>query len=512
MAKSIYLANPKADFPTYFSAEVVHGWGLEPAICMAELTLPTVAAMIPDDFDVELCDENVSPVNLETHADIVAITGRVSQWQRMQTLAAEFRRRGKPVLIGGPFASLCPDMVRDHCDILVRGEIEEIADELFSDLKSSSWKQQYVGTRPSLDLTPIPRWDLYPNDRTLTASVQTSRGCPFECDFCDVIQYQGREQRHKPISNVLAELDVLYRLGYRSVFLADDNFTVARQRAKELLAALEHWNSRQVDGRVAFITQLSIDAARDDELLRMCAAAGLSHAFIGIETPNEASLRESKKPQNTGIDLVKQVDKFHRHGIMVIAGMITGFDSDGPDIFAGQYEFLMSAAIPIATLGALVAPPATPLHARLRSEGRLVANGSEIAAAPWTTNITPKLMTREELLHGIRWLANRIYEPPAFTERILRLIARNGENSSSQTAGGGRHTRRTQRPVEADALRVIRKIASLGPEESKMIYAIFGAVSKKPQVIEPVIATLLQYAQIRFMYEKGRLWEDNSPG
>jgi radical SAM superfamily enzyme YgiQ (UPF0313 family) len=385
--------------------------------------------------------------------------------------------------------------------------MEEIAEGFFADLRGLSWKQEYIGTKPGLDLSPPPRWEPYQNDRSLTAALQTSRGCPFDCEFCDVIQYLGRRQRHKPIARVLREIDNLYRLGYRSVFLADDNFTVVRQRAKELLAALKEWNERQVNGKVSFQTQLSIDAARDDELLRMCAEAGLLHVFIGIETPNEASLRESKKPQNTGIDLVEQVGRFFHHGIMVIGGMIVGFDSDGLDIFERQYDFAMSAAIPILTLGALVAPAATPLHERMRAEGRLTGDGSEIAAAPWATNILPKQMSREELFEGIRWLANRLYEPSAFAARVLDFIDRFGQRLDPRHTSREDYGLRTRRSVEADALQVIKRLTTLGAGESKMMYAIFGAISRKPQSLEPVAAALLQYAQIRFMYEKGRLWQ-----
>ena len=295
MSRSIYLVNPAADSPTYFSAEVVHGWGYGHAACLADLTISTVAALVPADFEVRLCDENVTPIDYDADADFVAITGKVSQWTRMQAIANEFRRRRKIVIIGGPFATLSPEVVRQRCDILVRGEIEEIAADIFSDLRARSWQPEYVGTRPALEHTPPPRWDLYPNERVLTGSVQTSRGCPFDCDFCDVIQYLGRRQRHKPVADVLFELDVLYQLGYRSVFLTDDNFTVVRNRAKELLAALSEWNERQQDGKVHFMTQLSIDAARDEELLRLCAEAGLRQAFIGIETwdPRHKGVLES---------------------------------------------------------------------------------------------------------------------------------------------------------------------------------------------------------------------------
>ena len=506
MGKSIYLVNTTADFPTYFGAEMVQGWGLAPATAFADLAIATVAAMVPDSFHVRLCDENVTPIDFDVDADFVAITGKVSQWTRMREVAREFRRRRKTVIIGGPFASLCPDVVAGHCDVLVRGEIEEIAPSLFSDLAGSGWKDEYVGTRPALDVSPPARWDLYPNDRALLGSVQTSRGCPFECEFCDVIEYLGRNQRHKPVANVLRELDDLYRLGYRSVFLADDNFTVVRRRAKELLVALREWNDRQVDGKVTFSTQLSIDSAKDDELLRLCAEAGLILAFIGIETPNEESLRESAKRQNMGVNLVDQIRKLYDHGIAVIAGMIVGFDHDGPDIFRRQYEFATAAALPVVTLGALVAPAATRLHDRIAKEGRLLADGSEVAALPWSTNIRPKLMTQDELLAGIRWLANKLYSPDAFAGRLLEFIGRVGERRDPKHRGG-ETAGSPRRSVDRDGREIMKKLIALGPAEAKMAYKVFGAVSRKPAAFDFVKPWMFQYAQIRYMYDRGQLWD-----
>lgn len=289
MSKSVYVINPRADFPTYWGAEMLKGWGFEGASAIADLACVTVAGLVPEGFEVRVCDENIGPVDWASQADFVAITGKVSQWGRMRAIARRFRKLGKTVIIGGPYASLCPDVVAEECDVIFRGELEEVAPELFSDLGASSWKDEYIGTVPSLDVGPLPRWDLYPNDRALIGSVQTSRGCPFECDFCDVIQYLGRRQRHKSIPRVLAELDQVYRLGYRTVFLVDDNFTSSRKRCKELLIALAEWNERQ-DEKTWFFTQLSIDAARDDELLLLLARAGLTYAFIGLETPNQESL------------------------------------------------------------------------------------------------------------------------------------------------------------------------------------------------------------------------------
>lgn len=509
MSKSIYIVNPAADAPSYYGAEMARGWGLQPATTIADLAAPTLAALVPEGFDIHLCDEHVDTVDLDLDVDYVALTGKVSQRLRMLELAAEFRRRGRTVLIGGPFASLCPEVIRPHCDVLVRGEIEEIAEGFFADLLDGTYKEDYEGTRPSLALSPPPRWDLYPTDRIVLGSVQTSRGCPFQCDFCDVIQYLGRKQRHKPIQNVLHELDELYRYGFRSIFLCDDNLTAARRYAKELLAALAEWNGRLREGKVTFSTQLSIDAAKDDELLRLAAEAGLISVFIGLETPNEESLRLARKRQNLGGSLYEQIQRFHDHGIMITGGMIVGFDGDGPDIFDRQYEFAMEAALPIVTLGALVAPAATPLHDRLEAEGRLVVDGSEVQAVPWSTNIVPRKMSRQELLAGVRALANRLYDPVAFTERMLRFISRMGKRLDPKHAESDFDAHRARRSVDRDGRAILQRLASLGEKESEMVYTLLGAVSRRPEAFDYVKPAIFHYAQIRYMYSQGQIWDEH---
>jgi hypothetical protein len=501
--RTLYLINPAPDIPTYFSAEVFRARGFRPATLMADLALPTVAALASPHLRVVLCDESIEPVDFDADADYIGITGKVSQRGRLRDIATEFRRRGATVVIGGPYASLDPDWVRPHCDILVRGEIEDIADELFADLAAGRPREEYMGGRVDLAASPVPRWDLYRNDRASMGTVQTSRGCPFECEFCDVIQYLGRKQRHKPISSVLAELDVLYQYGYRRVFIADDNFTAYRARARELLDALRDWNDRRPAGRVSFFTQVSIDAARDDDLLQACAAAGLTHVFIGIETPNEESLREAHKRQNLRIDLPTQIQRFLDHGIGVTAGMIVGFDADETDIFARQYEFAMSTAIPVFSLGALVAPVATPLHARLSAAGRLVADNAEVAAMPWSTNIVPARMSREQLLDGLRWLCNRIYEPAAFGERLVRQI----EFLGAENAERAQANQPAMRPIDSDSLTLLGNLTRLGPAESAMWARVRVALQKRPLATQYVIPTLLQYLQIRYMYESSGMWQ-----
>jgi hypothetical protein len=505
---SIYLVNPAADFPSYFGAEAYSAAGLPPRVSTADLAIATVAAMVPDGFGVTLCDEHVMPIDFDTPAEFVGITGKISQWSRMVVVASEFRKRGKVVLIGGPFASLDPETARPHCDILIRGEIEEIAPSLFQALIEGNWAKEYVGTRPDLSSSPIPRWDLYPNDRAIQGTVQTSRGCPFECEFCDVIEYLGRKQRHKSIDQVIDELNLLKSLGYRSAFLADDNFTVYRSRAKELLSSLRFWNSSQCGGQFRFSTQVSIDASADDELLHMCAEAGLVNIFIGIETPNEDSLRAAKKRQNLRKDLGREIQKFVDYGMVVQGGMIVGFDPDDVSIFSRQLEFAMSTAVPIYTLGLLTAPVATPLYRRLEQEGRLVSTGSQMAATPWSTNIVPKLMGQEELLEGIAWLCNSLYHATAFEERMIKLIQTFGR--ARRTKGGiGRLG--AKRPIGSDAwsmdvLQVISKIPRLGSAEAKMLANILSALKNNPEAT-PVVATpLVQYCQIRLMYEHGKIW------
>lgn len=505
MSKSIYLINPSSDFPTYFSAEVYAAHGFQPSTLIADLAIPTLAALTPKDFIVKLCDQNISPVDFNTDADYIGITGKITQRGQMISIAREFRRRGKVVLIGGPYASLSPECLRSECDILVQGEVENIAEQLFSDLRDSCWKPEYLGSTSDLSATLVPLWSAYPNHRAHTGTVQTSRGCPFECEFCDVIQYLGRKQRHKAPALVLAELDEVYRHGYRDVFLADDNFTVYRSRAKELLIALKEWNKSRTDGRVSFGTQVSIDCSKDSEMLRMCAEAGLTEVFIGIETPNELSLKEAKKRQNLGIDLKTQVQQFLDHGIAVTAGMIVGFDSDTPDIFERQYEFAMSLPVPVFSLGALVAPMATPLHARLANENRLLQSGSEVAAMPWSTNIVPKQMTHAELLEGVQRLCNRLYDPTAFGERIMHFI--DSINLQGIPGSTVRPSLGRGRNIQAESLELAGRFTRLGGKEKTTFVRILKALQRKPQAGAWALAMLAQYMQVRHMYERGGIWK-----
>ncbi len=501
---SLYLINPRSDYPAYYGAEVFGELGLPPAAFMADLAVATVAALAPADFQVEICEENVAPARLDVAADFIGITGKVSQRGRMLELAVEYRRRGRTVIVGGPYASLSPEVFRPHCDVLLRGELEPVAARLFADLRRGDYQYEYRGAPADLSEAPMPRWDLYPNDRTLQGSVQTGRGCPFRCDFCDTIQYVGRHPRHKPPQRVLAELDVLYRLGYRNVFLADDNLTAHRGRARELLAALADWNRAVPAGRVHFTTQISLDAASRPGLLEQCAGAGLTEAFVGIETPNITSLRESRKPQNLLDDPVRSVERFVKSGVGVIGGLMVGFDSDGPDIFEQQYEFVMQSPLPSVSVNALNAPPTTPLYERMRQEGRLLEDDeSDGPVNPWWTNMRPAQMTREELERGIRNLVSRLFRPDAFERRMRRFIELYPDTGPDPRSAGS-----PRRDVNLQGLSVVRALARLGPEEQGMMTRLSAAARLKPGTQRHLFANLFRYMQIRSIYRNASLLGD----
>lgn len=501
---SIYLINPKSDFPTYYGAEVLEAYGYKQGTLIADLVIPTVAAFVPDDFGVSICDETINPIDFNTDANFIGITGKVNQKCRMIEIANQFRAKGKIVIMGGSYASLSPDKVRDYCDVLVRGEIEDIAEGLFNDLRRGDFKTEYEGTKPSLENSPIPRWDLYPNHRAAVGCIQTSRGCPYRCEFCDVIVYLGRKQRQKPIDRILQELEVVYQHGYRTVFFSDDNFTIDRRHAKGLLTALKRWNQAHAEDPVRFRTQVSVDAANDDELLQLCAEAGLDQVFIGIESPNPDSMREVKKSQNVGIEMVQKIRKFYEYGIVLQCGMMVGFDADQKNIFQLQYDMATQSLGPYFTLGILVAPDATPLYARLKKENRLLEEAHAEAGSPWESNIIPKNMSKTELNHGVEWLCSKLYAPENFAFRflgMLDLLDRSNHplfNQKSQPIPTNH--------IMIDMVSVAMKVRKMGADEKAMWKAISERITEKPKCQELFVTMLFFYAQLRYLYEKGGVW------
>ncbi|MEQ8653351.1 MAG: radical SAM protein [Kiloniellales bacterium] len=388
----------------------------------------TVAALAPDDFQITIVDECVDPFDLDRHgdADVFALSINVAQAASGVALAKRLRGLGKTVVVGGPHVSLAPQFFEGRADSIVIGELEPIAEEVFADMRAGTLKPTYTSTKADMRQSPLPRWDLYPNDKSYFGVVQTSRGCPFECHFCDVIQYLGRVQRHKDNAQVTAELQQLYDLGYANVALADDNFTVYRKRARSLLEAIASWNGKEGRDFVSLFTQVSIDVARDPELLRLCADAGLVNAFIGIETNNEASLVESKKRQNLRVDLTEEVKKVVSSGVAVEVGLVTGFDHDERSIFENLLAFGSTLPTSTFSVATLMAPVATPFYDSMKDANRIVEESEEEKQSQGpvvslVTNIVPAQMSRRELYIGARWLVSRLFHPENFLDRFYLI-------------------------------------------------------------------------------------------
>ncbi len=388
------------------------------------LSLPTVAGLTPPEHEVVLCDENVEAIDFDTDADIVGVTGYVVHKKRIFAILDEFKRRGKFVVVGGPFATLCPEELQGRADVIFVGEAEYTWRRFLRDYETGRWETEYrQDEKPSMHDSPAPRFDLLKVDRYRTMTIQFARGCPFNCEFCDIIVMYGRRPRTKSVPQVLAEVTAVHRLGIPNIFVVDDNFIGNKKEAKELLRALAEWQAAH-RYPIEFMTEVSLNVAQDDELLGLMKEAHFTTIFVGIESPRTASLEETGKTQNTRGDILTSVHRIQAAGIEVMAGMIVGFDNDDPSIFEEQFRFIQDARIPISMTGMLNAVPKTPLYERLRKAGRLIAEsvGDQFVF----TNIVPSGMSRIELYEGYRQLLRRLYGYRNYRRRAMGLILNRG--------------------------------------------------------------------------------------
>jgi len=398
------------------------------------LSLPTVAGLTPREHEVVLCDENVEPVDFDTDADIVGLTGYVIHKKHILELAREFRRRGKFVVAGGPFASLCPEELQGQVDVLFVDEAEYTWPQFLKDFERGEWKPEYrQHEKPSMHDSPLPRFDLLKIDRYRTMTIQFARGCPFNCEFCDIIVMYGRKPRTKTVAQVMAEVTEIHGLGLSNIFVVDDNFIGNKPQAKELLRALARWQ----EGKgypIEFMTEVSLNVAQDDELLALMRQANFTTIFIGIESPRASSLAETHKEQNLRGDILDSVHRIQRAGIEVMAGMIVGFDNDDPSIFEEQFRFIQDARIPVSMTGMLNAVPKTPLYQRLKDTGRLIAEhvGDQFVF----TNIVPGGMSRAQLYDGYKNLLARLYSYRNYRRRVMQLILSKGLGIQQKLTSG----------------------------------------------------------------------------
>lgn len=499
-APRLYIVSPACRVLVPYEADILREGGYGPAAYFANLALPTLAACAPAHWEIALCDERVAPVDLDFPADFVFLTCNSRQYPRMRELAREFRARGRVVVVGGPFPTLTPEAVRPFCDVLVKGELEEIAGTLFDDLRQGRAKPEYDGGWADLERSPLPRWDLYPNDRTMVAAVQTSRGCPYDCSFCEVIQVYGRKPRLKTTAQVLREVDEVYARGYRSIFLTDDNLCAIPPRAKVLLAALAEWNARRGDDPAQFFTQMTMTASKDPELLDLCARAGLVHVYIGIESPDADSLKEASKRPNLHLDITQALQAFYARGISVIGSMIVGFDADGPGVFDRFERFIGEVPLPIIQIAPLVLTRGTPLHATMQAQGRL--SGEDLLVdRTWVTNLIPLQMTRAELLEGLERLSSRLYAPDAFAARLRGFLRQ------ASVAGAGRavYPRSPDhvpggRSVDRDAWRAVRAALAGDPELKAVAAVVTAAERERAATAGWLFSQVFEFLQMRRVF------------
>jgi radical SAM superfamily enzyme YgiQ (UPF0313 family) len=392
------------------------------------LGLLTVASYLPPDFEVRLVDRNVSEESVADWewADVVFLSVMLAQRDDYELCVREAKARRKPVAVGGPLTHAIPEVVLAQADWVCFGEAESIMEELVLDLRADRRGRKYDGgNTTNMERVRLPRFELV-SDLNVYAvmAVQFSRGCPFRCEFCDIIEIYGRVPRTKTPAQILAELDVLERLGFRGhVFIVDDNFIGNKKRAMVLLKELAAWN-RDRGHPFWFITEASINLADDEGLLEAMSRAGFSRVFIGIETPDPRLLKATLKNQNLSGDPLEKLRKVRAHGIHVIGGFIVGFDGETRDVFETQRSFIDASGIGVAMIGMLQAIPHTQLSRRLEKEGRLLPRASlNVNITREGINFIPKgEMTKREYLESYRWLVKELYAPRAFFDRILRAV------------------------------------------------------------------------------------------
>ncbi len=415
----VAIINPRFEVSYWGFEHALHLFGKRanlPNHCLALL-----AALTPPEHDVTLIDENVEDIDFHALAeyDVVGVTGMSVQRFRMREVFQRLKQSGVFTVVGGPWVTVYEDYFDGLVDVIFVGEADETWPEFLREWEQGEHKTRYEQAQPT-DMTrlPPPRFDLMKSRHYMFGSLQFTRGCPFQCEFCDIIVIFGRRPRLKTSEQVIAELEALVAEKMEIAFVVDDNLIGNKKAVKLLLRDVIAWQEKR-GYPLTFFSEASLDLAEDEELLQLMVEANFASVFIGIETPNEESLRETKKLQNIrgGGAMVEKIHKIQHAGLDVWCGMILGFDHDDVSIFDTQREFLQTTRIALVMIGMLYAIPKTPLYDRLHEAGRLDHGDPP----EYGTNVVPARMTRAELRDGYVRVLKELYDPDAFFERLDQL-------------------------------------------------------------------------------------------
>ncbi len=424
---NVLLLNPATPYSFWSLRETCHLAGVK--ALAPPLGLLSLAALLPQAWTLRLRDLNVQAVREVDwdFADVVMLTGMIVQREGLFELIAEAKRRGKIVVAGGPFVTSVPEDVRAAgCDLLVQGEGEELVAQLQAAIDAipalaAPHEDIVASTRPPMEQAPTPRFDLVDLSAYQAISIQTSRGCPFNCEFCDIISLFGRTPRYKTPDQVLTELQALYDMGWRStVFICDDNFIGNKAHAHALLDAMIPWMKAHGEP-FAFFTQASVNLGQDQSLMDKMTEANFADVFIGVESPDDTVLTSMRKQQNIKNPLAESLHNINANGLTVLGSFIIGFDSETPGAGQRIVEFVEKLGLPSVMLNMLQALPNTAMWDRLEEEGRLLPQEDRLGISGWTMNFTPSRPQQEILAEYVAAI-DALYTPERFLDRAYRYI------------------------------------------------------------------------------------------